>query len=172
MQPHDRISWKDAIIKVLIDKTVEVICEYPDRYIRSPSWSVKMPSVVRLLKPVKRIKAVKFSRHGIYARDKGKCQYCGAKVKKSEYQNEHVVPRAQGGKTCWENIVVACLRCNQLKRDRTPEQAGMKLITRPVKPRSLPQSGDFDLMYHPGMPEDWKHFLRTAAYWNTPLDEE
>ena len=71
--------WQTAIVWVL-EKAVEVVDEYPDRYIRSPSWQCKMPSVVRLLKPVRRKHAIKFSRQNVYARDGGRCQYCGVKV--------------------------------------------------------------------------------------------
>lgn len=171
-RPHSRIPWEEAIIKVLIDKTVEVVEEYPDRYINTVKWSVKMPSVIRLIKPVKKEKAIKFSRHGIYARDKGKCQYCGNRVSKKEFQYEHVTPRSQGGRTCWENIVVACMTCNQRKAGRTPQQAGMRILSTPVKPRSLPDMGDQGLTYHKGMPEAWANYLRSHAYWNVELEQE
>lgn len=171
-RPHSRIPWQQAIIKVLVDKTVEVVEEYPDKYINTVSWSVKMPSVVRLIMPVKKEKAIKFSRHGIYARDKGRCQYCGLKVRKAEMQYEHVIPRAQGGKTCWENIVVACMDCNQKKGGRTPEQARMRLLSTPIRPKRLPDMGDFGMTYHPGMPESWKTYLRDHAYWNVALEED
>jgi len=171
MRPIDRIPWTEAITKVIADKKARVVEEYPDRYINTVNWSVKMPSVIALIIPVKKQKAVKFSRHGIYARDKGRCQYCGDKVVKKEMQYEHVIPRAQGGKTCWENIVVSCMDCNQRKADRTPRQAGMRLLSTPIKPRSLPDMGDPELSYHPGMPEAWKSYLRDYAYWNVALEE-
>jgi 5-methylcytosine-specific restriction endonuclease McrA len=171
-RPHSRIPWQEAIIKVLVDKTVQVVEEYPDKYINTVNWAVKMPSVVRLVMPVKKNKAIKFSRHGIYSRDKGKCQYCGSRVSKKEMQYEHVVPRAQGGKTCWENIVVACMTCNQRKAGRTPQQAGMKLLSMPVRPKSLPDMGDFGMTYQAGMPEAWANYLRSHAYWNVALEED
>ena len=172
MQAHSRISWQDAIVKLLVDRTVRVIDEYEDKTISTVSWTVKMPSVICLMKPVKKKQAVKFSRHGIYMRDKGRCQYCGVKVSMREMQYEHVIPRAQGGKTCWENIVVSCLIDNQRKGGRTPEQAGMRLLSKPVRPKSLPQRNDFDLMYKPGMPDAWATYLRSAVYWDGALDEE
>lgn len=171
-RPHSRIPWQEAIIKVLVDRTVEVVENYPDRYINTVSWKIEMPSVVRLVMPVKKEKAIKFSRHGIYARDKGKCQYCGNRVSKKEMQYEHVIPRAQGGKTCWENIVVACMSCNQRKAGRTPAQAGMRLLSTPVKPKRLPDMGDYGMTYNQGMPEAWKTYLRSHAYWNVALEED
>lgn len=169
-QPHSRIPWTEAIVKIIVDKTVEVVEEYPDDYIRTVNWRVNMPSVVRLLKPVAKKRAVKFSRHGIYARDRGRCQYCGRVVPRSEFQYEHVVPRAQGGRTCWENIVVSCLDCNQEKGDRTPAQAGMRLLSVPVRPKSLPAT-DSGITYQKGMPEAWRSYLRDRVYWDAALDE-
>lgn len=66
------------------------------------------------------------------------CQYCGHRFMTEELTFDHVVPRAKGGKTTWENILCACRSCNAMKGDRTVEQAGMKLITRPKKPHYLP----------------------------------
>ena len=171
-QPHARISWQEAIVKILIDRTVQVVEEYDEKFINTVNWTVKMPSVIRLLTPVKKKQAVKFSRHAIYARDKGRCQYCGVKVSMKVMQYEHVIPRAQGGKTNFENIVASCCSCNQRKGSRTPEQAGMRLLSKPVRPRSLPERGDLDMMYRSGMPGSWKQYLRDAVYWEGALEEE
>jgi len=171
MRPIARIPWTEAIIKILIDKKARVIEEYPTRYISTVNWSIKMPSVIMLMIPVRRSKAIKFSRHGIYSRDKGRCQYCGDHVSKREFQYEHVIPRSQGGKTCWENIVVACLGCNQKKGGRTPEQASMRLRSKPVRPKSLPDMGNHGMGYNPSMPSTWEPYLRDHAYWNAALDE-
>jgi 5-methylcytosine-specific restriction endonuclease McrA len=170
--PHSRISWQDAITKILVDRTVQVIDEYEDKTISTVNWTVKMPSVIRLMKPVKKKQAVKFSRHAVYARDKGRCQYCGAKVSMREMQYEHVIPRAQGGKTNFENIVVSCLADNQRKGGRTPEQAGMRLLTKPVRPKSLPERGNFDMAYRSSMPGSWKQYLRDEVYWRGELEQD
>ena len=85
-------------------------------------------------------RGVKFSRNNVFARDDFRCQYCGARKSARELNYDHVVPRVQGGKTVWENIVASCYDCNGMKRGRTPEQAGMKLLRAPVKPRSLPMT--------------------------------
>lgn len=172
MRPVERIPWTDAIVRIVIKKKARVIEEYPDRYINTVNWSVKMPSVIMLLRPIAKAKAVKFSRHAIYARDRGRCQYCGEKVRRSEMQYEHVIPRAQGGRTCWENIVVSCMSCNQHKAGRTPAQASMCLLSTPVRPKKLSLVDHGGIAYSPGMPEEWKSYLRSHAYWNTALDEE
>lgn len=139
MMPHKVISWQDAVTMIYLDK-VEVLEAY-DEEIASPSISIRMPAVVRLKRAAGSIKrGVKFSRINVFTRDGFRCQYCGAHKRMGELNYDHVVPRTQGGKTVWENIVTACYPCNDRKRNRTPEQAGMKLLKLPIKPRTLPMT--------------------------------
>jgi 5-methylcytosine-specific restriction endonuclease McrA len=167
-QPVARVPWERAIVWTL-ERIVEVVDEYPDQYIRTPSWSVRMPSIVRFLKATPRTKAIKFSRHNVYVRDRGRCQYCGAKVKRDDFTYEHVTPRVLGGRTCWENIVVACVACNQKKAGRTPQQAGMRLLSTPVRPKKLPDVAR-EIRFTRDMPESWRSWLRNAVYWDGELD--
>jgi len=180
-QPWQFVSWQEAIVWVL-DKVVEVVDEHPDRYIRTPSWKVNMPSVVRFLRTVPKKKAIKFSRRNVYIRDRGKCQYCGSKVALNDFTYDHVTPRAQGGKTSWENVVVSCVPCNQRKGGRTPEQARgkdnhgiayqMRLLSTPVKPKKLDNFAQIaSLSFKDGMPASWKTWLRDAVYWSGTLEE-
>jgi len=137
MTPHKVITWQRAVILLFTNK-IEVLEEY-DWEICSPSISIKAPAVVRLTKPFGAVKrGVKFSRINVLTRDGFMCQYCGAKKKINELNYDHVVPRTQGGKTTWHNIVSTCYSCNERKGGRTPEQAEMKLLKVPVKPNSLP----------------------------------
>jgi 5-methylcytosine-specific restriction endonuclease McrA len=139
MMPHKIISWQDAITMMFLNK-VEVLEAY-DEEIASPTLSIRMPAVVRLKKAAGGAKrGVKFSRINVFTRDGFRCQYCGEKKAMGELNYDHVVPRMQGGKTVWENIVSACYPCNNKKRNRTPEQAGMTLLSKPVKPKSLPMA--------------------------------
>jgi 5-methylcytosine-specific restriction endonuclease McrA len=92
-------------------------------------------------------------------------------VTRAEGTFDHVVPRRLGGTTCWENIVMACVPCNQKKGGRTPEQARMKLATRPVKPARLPDALRLTLSFQKGMPVSWKTWLRDLTYWHGSLDE-
>jgi len=78
---------------------------------------------------------VKFSRTNIYRRDKNTCQFCGHKHRAADLTLDHVIPRAQGGKTTWENIVLACFDCNQKKGEKSLKQAGMRLIRQPFRPK-------------------------------------
>lgn len=80
-------------------------------------------------------RAVSFSRRNVYRRDGHRCTYCGATPPSGELTIDHVVPRARGGTTDWENCVTACMRCNARKADRTPHQAGMSLSVPPRPPR-------------------------------------
>ena len=125
---------------------------------------VKMPAVIRLLGSVGRKKVVKFSRINVLTRDNFTCQFCGDKKPMKELNYDHVVPRSKGGKTEWTNIVTACYPCNSKKRNRTPEEAGMRLLHAPVKPKSLPIAA-LRLDSVKEIPACWRSWL----YWNVEL---
>lgn len=164
-EPLRVVHWKRAITLMWQGK-VEVIKVY-DKEIHAVSITIKLPSVIRLLKMI-RIKghhhAAKFSRANIFARDKYHCQYCGQKSRSDDLTFDHVVPISMGGTKAWENIVTACLPCNNKKSGRTPEQARMRLVRRPVKPRWSPT---FTITVGlKSFPESWRDYL----YWNVELD--
>ena len=133
---------------------------------------IRVPRVILLL-AYDRVprRYVRFSRHNIYARDGCSCQYCGRQFARSDLNLDHVVPRSQGGKSTWENVVCSCHRCNRLKGGRTPAQAGMRLIRQPFRPQWTPFVAErFSLRRY----KEWLPFLSAvdAAYWNTELVEE
>jgi 5-methylcytosine-specific restriction endonuclease McrA len=170
--PVAKIDWQRAIT-LLWQGKVEVIEEYEDREIRSVTFSIKMPSIVRFLRAMRgKKKAIKFSRENVYARDKGKCQYCGTRVGRHEATYDHVTPKAQGGNTNWENIVICCVPCNQDKGNRTPSQAKMRLLSTPVKPKRLPDGMTITLMWRKNEPISWKQFLTDMSYWNGELESD
>lgn len=170
-QPSGRMSWQRAITQWIKGK-IEILESYEDRDIKSVTFSMKMPAVVRELTVYKKKNVIKFSRENVYTRDKGKCQYCGQHVARPNSTYDHVLPRDLGGKTKWDNIVIACFPCNQRKRNRTPEQAGMKLLSIPVKPKSLPTTLRLTLTWKKGMPPVWKDWLASAGYWHAELDQD
>jgi len=171
-EPIARVSWQRAIT-LLIEQKVEIIEEYEDWKIRSVTLEFKVPSVIRFLKKVfGKKRAVKFSRENVYARDHGRCQYCSNKIPRAEATYDHVTPRAKGGQTRWENIVISCVPCNQKKGGRTPEQAGMRLLSAPVKPKKLPDTLRLTFTYQKSMPESWRTWLRDVAYWGCELDQD
>ncbi|WP_163989235.1 HNH endonuclease [Pyxidicoccus caerfyrddinensis] len=114
---------------------------------------------------------VRFSRLNIYARDNDTCQYCGKNLPRCDLNLDHVMPRSQGGKTTWENVVCSCVPCNLKKGGRTPEQAEMKLLKKPVRPRWTPlfRGATRKVTYR-----EWLPFLHLAdaSYWNVELLDE
>ncbi len=169
-QPMGRVSIRRAVNYLLKGK-VEVVEAYEDRQVTSVTASFQLPSVVRFLyRIIRKKKAVKFSRANVYERDNGKCQYCGKRVAQADFTYDHVLPRKQGGKTVWENVVVSCIPCNQRKGSKTPAQAGMKLRSRPVRPKKLSNTWRVTITWQEGMPPSWRDFLAAYTYWNEPLD--
>lgn len=165
--PLGRVNWQDAFGMIFTGRA-EVVEEYAHRLIRSASETFRMPSIIRFLTKasiVFKMRGVKFNRKNVYLRDKGTCQYCSLKVSMADFTYDHVRPKSQGGKTKWENIVVACIKCNHHKADRTPVQASMKLIRKPVRPTSQPGSGLRHMQWSDHMPESWKDYLGSVKYW-------
>lgn len=121
-----------------------------------------MPAVARLLRTTSAFKkGVKFSRVNVMSRDEFKCQYCGNKFRMNELNYDHVIPRAQGGKTIWTNIATSCWDCNSKKGARTPEQAKMKLIRQPYRPKTLPLSQPIFSLRK--IPKEWEPYLGSAV---------
>jgi 5-methylcytosine-specific restriction endonuclease McrA len=163
-EPLKIINWKKAMTMLCLGK-VEVIEQY-DREIHSVSFTIKLPSVVRLLRLVKRPKSpVKFSRQNIYARDRYQCQYCGGRFAAEDLTYDHIIPKSRGGKTKWENIVTCCVDCNRQKGGRTPVEASMQLIRQPNRPTWVPAIR-ITISFHK-VPDSWRDYL----YWNVELLE-
>jgi 5-methylcytosine-specific restriction endonuclease McrA len=140
--------------------------------VRTVNRAILVPRVIilQLYDRIPRTK-VRFSRYNIYLRDGNTCQYCGLELPRTELNLDHVVPRAQGGRTTWENVVCCCIDCNLSKGARTPEQAGIKLLKMPVRPRWTPT---FKTQAGKVRYREWLPFLgiADASYWNVELKEE
>lgn len=135
-------------------------------WIRTVRFDIAVPRIIRLAFYDRLPKQpVKFNRRNLYARDDSRCQYCGKKFATSELSLDHVTPRSQGGHSTWHNIVCACLKCNIRKGGRTPEQASMKLIRTPAKPRRNPV---ISIKLSDNRYASWKAFLDNA-YWSVEL---
>jgi 5-methylcytosine-specific restriction endonuclease McrA len=119
-EPINITSWKRAIV-LLVKEKAKIISE---RVIRLVEY-------VRI--PVSKMMEAKPSRSMIYKRDGHKCQYCGATRKLTI---DHVLPKSKGGQDTWQNLVVACSRCNTLKSDKLLEHTGMRLLRKPAAPIS------------------------------------
>lgn len=107
---------------------------------------------------------ITYNRRTIYRRDGYKCQYCGKSKSTTELSLDHVVPRCQGGLTTWENIVVACTDCNSRKAGRTPDEANMKLLRKPFRPK-------FNFLVEDVRIDSWTAFLG-EMYWLTSLEND
>lgn len=166
------LFYKGHVRAVLEDYSTwdfENWCDIPvqphDEVVMTPSSAIRVPRVVAL-KDFDRLprQDVKFSRHNIYLRDGSRCQYCGHKFPSAELSLDHVVPLSRGGMSSWENVVCACLACNVRKGNRTPHEAGIRLIAPPRKPRWHPVGHFGASKFHPA----WRNFL-DLAYWNMEL---
>ncbi|RMF82726.1 MAG: HNH endonuclease [Planctomycetota bacterium] len=135
-------------------------------WIRTVRFQIAVPKIVRLLGYDKLPKArVKLNRRNLFARDHNRCQYCGRRFPPSELSIDHVVPRSQGGGTSWENVVCACTKCNVRKGGRTPQQARMRLISTPRRPKRSPV---LTIKLSDTRYASWKQFLDFAC-WNVEL---
>ena len=130
--------------------------------VRTPSYLMRVPSIV-LLTRYDRLpnKEVRYTRHSIYERDGHRCQYCGKKFREIELNLDHVIPREAGGDSTWTNTVCSCVPCNSRKANRTPAQAGMRLLKEPRKPHWRPF---VSVRLQSVVKPDWKQFLDTAGW--------
>ncbi|MBN2030006.1 HNH endonuclease [bacterium] len=151
-EPMSVCSARRAIVLLYLQKA-EMI-ERNHEIVHSMRTYIPLPSIVRLSRlihvPRKRIL---LNRKNIIKRDNHQCQYCGSK--EGSITVDHVIPKDQGGEDTWENLVCACMRCNTKKRNRTPREAGMKLLKKPRKP-----GYPFFIQHLIGIPDDrWKPYL-------------
>ena len=153
--------WHEAVKAAFLDR-VTIVAEY-DKVVRSPTTEIRIPSVVVLKEFVKPQKRVAFTRFNLFLRDEFRCQYCGAR---GELTFDHVVPRARGGVTSWENVVAACSPCNLRKGSKSLRQAGMTLRKTPRRPTAADMQ-NIGRRFPPNyLHESWLDFL----YWDTELD--
>ena len=155
-EPLRIISWEKAITLFFLGK-VEVIDTY-NRDIRSVSLVMRVPAVVRLVNYVKLgARKPPLTKINLLARDNFTCQYCRKELGRTEGTVDHVVPRTKGGKTSWQNVVLACPPCNRKKGGRTPEEANMQLLKQPEAPNWLPV---VNFTFEKNIPIMWNIFLR------------
>lgn len=154
-------SWQDTIKAVFLDR-VNIVSEY-DVAIRSPSFQMRLPSVVSLKSYVKPTRNPAFTRFNVFLRDRFVCQYCGSR---DELTFDHVIPRSRGGQTTWENVVAACSPCNLRKGSAHPRDIGMWPHQMPFQP-SVADLHNNGRAFPPNyLHESWLDYL----YWDTELD--
>ncbi len=155
-EPLAVVSFKRAIVLVMNQKATVVVAD-AEHPVLAATGSWERPSVI-VLRNYVRIPSgrhVPVSRRGVLRRDSHRCGYCGS----TATTIDHVLPRSRGGKDSWENLVACCLRCNNLKGDRTPAEMSWSLR---VNPR--PPHGTAWLVrgVERAMP-DWEEYLAPAA---------
>lgn len=161
---HTFSSWAE------ISELKEVLGDWAeyDEWIHTPSLTLEVPRVIRVLTYNEIPKyGIRLTRKNIYSRDNNTCQYCGKKFPTDKLNIDHIIPKSRGGKNTWGNLACSCFKCNQKKRDRTPDEAGMKLIRKPFKPKYSPH-----ITIHIGHAkyQSWKSFI-SHAYWNAEIEE-
>ena len=125
-------SWQDAVKAVFLNR-VNIVAEY-DVFARSPSFTMKLPSVIALKEYIPLSRQPAFTRFNVFLRDRFDCQYCGEWFPVHELTFDHVVPRSKGGRTNWDNVVTACSACNVKKGGRLLIKSGMRLNQKPYQP--------------------------------------
>ena len=149
--------WQDAIKAAVLDR-VQIVAEY-DHVVRSQRQEFRIPSVVVLKDFVKPQKRVAFTRFNLFLRDTFCCQYCGSK---GDLTFDHVIPRASGGVTSWENVVAACSPCNLKKGARSLKN--LARMPRRPNPEEMQAAGRRIPPNH--LHDSWMDFL----YWDAELD--
>ena len=154
-------SWQDTIKAVCLDR-VTIISEYEQK-ISSPSMEMSLPSVIALKEYVPQKRNPAFTRFNVFLRDRFSCQYCGSK---GDLTFDHVVPRARGGITSWENVVAACSPCNLRKGSKSLRNSGLSLKKPPRQPGSE-EMRNLGRKFPPNLLHDsWLDYL----YWDAELD--
>jgi 5-methylcytosine-specific restriction endonuclease McrA len=160
-QPIKYVNWEKAMT-LWISGRVEVVEFHKNRVVHTVSEVISVPSIIRYTKGIFKSRIfgyAKYNKQSVFARDNGTCQYCGKVLSYNEFTRDHVIPVAQGGKTTWDNIVVSCKRCNNLKGNNTPKQAGMRLIKEPRFPSSYEIMKKKSAMKNQIIPEEWESYL-------------
>jgi len=154
-EPLSVVPARRAACLVLADKA-DILAD-DGTPIRSPTIVIASPLVIRLRYMVKVPfhRRTALSRRAVFARDDHRCQYCGGTADSID----HVMPRSRGGPHSWENVAAACRPCNLAKRDRTPEEAGMRL----ARPCHAPRTHSWVVVSVTRVPEAWKPYLALAS---------
>ncbi|KAF0249809.1 MAG: HNH endonuclease [bacterium] len=155
-EPINVCTVRRAIVLVL--KGVARAEEYNSRFFHSASQLVPIPSVIRLVEYIHiPFERKSLSRKNILLRDHNTCQYCQVVFPPQELTLDHVIPKARGGDSSWDNLVACCRRCNNRKGNKSPEEANMRLLKRP-QPFSVSVSRQI-MRYIGRTDENWRKYL-------------
>lgn len=154
-EPLAVVPSRRAACLILADKAELV--EHDGTVIHAATMSMPSPLVIRLRYMVKVPfhRRTSLSRRAVFARDEHRCQYCGATADSID----HIMPRSRGGQHVWDNVAAACRPCNLSKRDRTPDEAGMRL----ARPARAPREMSWVAFAVPRVPDEWLPYLPLAG---------
>ena len=162
--PLSTWNWQDAVKAVFLDR-VSVLSEY-EQEVHSPSFTMRLPSVIALRDFIPSTRMPAFTRFNVFLRDGFTCQYCEQKRNAPELTFDHVIPRARGGRTSWENVVTACGSCNLRKGSKLPRECNMIPRMTPRRQTSW-ELQDRGRGFPPNfLHESWRDFL----YWDSELE--
>ena len=159
-------NWQDAVKAVFLDR-VNIVSEYEHR-VRSPSFEMRLPSVIALKDYIPHRRRPAFTRFNVFLRDHFSCQYCAGRFPTQDLTFDHVLPRSRGGRTRWENVVTACADCNLRKGNRLAEDAKMRPLNTPQIPTAYELQENGRAFPPNFLHESWRDFL----YWDTELEHE
>lgn len=129
--PLTLCSVERAFLLTYLQKA-EIISDVKGKTLRSVSEEYLLPSVIKVKKYVNvPYKGVILTRHNVFKRDQFSCQYCGTN---KDLTLDHLIPKSKGGKSTWTNLVTACKNCNARKGDYQPEEVGLTLVKKPIRP--------------------------------------
>jgi len=158
-------SWQEAVKAVFLGR-VSVVSEY-ERMIRSPTFEMRLPSVISLKDYVTQSRRPAFTRFNVFLRDRFECQYCGDDFPTQDLTFDHVIPRSRGGRTTWENVVTACGECNLIKGNQMPRACGMIPLMTPMQPTTFELQENGRRFPPNFLHESWRDFL----YWDSELED-
>jgi len=156
--------WQEVVKAVCLDR-VRIVSHY-DRVVRSPSFEMRLPSVISLKSYIAMARRPAFTRFNVFLRDRFVCQYCGDDFPTQDLTFDHVIPRSRGGRTAWENVVTACGGCNLLKGNHLPREVGMFPIFSPRQPSTFELQENGRRFPPNFLHESWRDFL----YWDSELE--
>lgn len=149
-EPLNLCSWKRAMVLLMKGKAEQL--EHNCKLINN---KIESPTVIRLLYyVVVPYKAIPLTRKNIIHRDNYVCQYCGKR--NQNLTIDHIIPRSRGGKNQWDNVVTACIKCNNLKGNKTPQEAGMNLQQKTLAPSNKLR---FEITKYNEMKQAWSKYL-------------
>jgi 5-methylcytosine-specific restriction endonuclease McrA len=144
-QTHDFPAWSGLPIRE------------QDLTLGTSRGAIRVPRVIQLVTYDRMPRStVRLTRRNVFLRDAHTCQYCQRRGSPRDLNLDHVMPRSRGGPMTWENVVCSCRVCNLRKGGRTPQEANMRLVRKPVRPRWSPILA---LAFSPSRPAEWEPFL-------------